>query len=94
MLWAVTVERAKTFNPVAVIKALEASKTDPYETSLGKVWYRAEDHQLVRPVPVVIGKTPGAMKNPDDYFDVVDVVPGEPLLPPIDATGCHLGAYS
>ena len=45
LLWAVSVERAKTFYPPEVIKTLEASKSDPYETSLGKVYYRAEDHQ-------------------------------------------------
>ncbi len=94
LLWAVSVERAKTFNPVAVIKTLEASKSAPYETTLGKVWYRAEDHQLVRPVPVVVGKTPGAMKNPDDFYEVVEVVPGEGLMQPFAETGCHMGAYS
>ena len=77
MIWAVSVERAKTFYPPEVIKTLEASKSDPYETSLGKVYYRAEDHQMVRPVPVVVGKAPSAMKNPDDFYDVVEVVPGE-----------------
>lgn len=94
LLWAVSVERANSFNPVAVIKALEASKSNPYETSLGKVWYRAEDHQLVRPVPVVVGKAASAMKNPDDFFDVVEVVPGEPLLQPIGETGCKMGSYT
>lgn len=94
LIWAVSVERANSFNPVAVIKALEASKSDPYDSSLGKVWYRAEDHQMVRPVPVVIGKAAGAMQNPDDYFDVLDVVPGEPLLPPIEETGCKMGGYT
>jgi branched-chain amino acid transport system substrate-binding protein len=94
LLWAVAVQRAKSFNPVAVIKVLEASKSDPFETSLSKVWYRAEDHQLVRPVPVVVGKAASAMQNPDDFYDVVEVVPGERLLQPIDQTGCHMGAYS
>ena len=94
MIWAVSVERAKTFDPPSVIKALEASKSDPYETSLGKVYYRAGDHQLVRPVPVVIGKATSAMKNPDDFYDVVDVVAGEQLLQPLDETGCHMGSYS
>jgi ABC-type branched-subunit amino acid transport system substrate-binding protein len=94
LIWAVSVERAKTFHPVEVIKTLEASKSEPYETSLGKVYYRAEDHQLVRPVPVVVGKKPSAMKNPDDFFDVVDVVAGEQVMAPVDATGCHLGAYT
>ncbi len=48
------------------------------------MWYRAEDHQLVRPVPVVLGKAPGAMKNTDDYFDIVDMVPGEQAISPPD----------
>ena len=94
MIWAVSVQRAKTFSPVAVIKALEASKADPYETTLGKVYYRAEDHQLVRPVPVVVGKAPSDMKNPDDFYDVVEVVPGEQVISPPDAFGCHLGPYT
>jgi branched-chain amino acid transport system substrate-binding protein len=94
LLWAVSVERAKSFNPVAVIKTIEASKSNPYDTSLGKIWYRAEDHQLVRPVPVVLGKAPSAMKTPDDFYDVVDIVAGEPLLQPIDETGCKMGSYT
>jgi len=94
MVWAVSVERAKTFDPPAVIKALEASKSDPYETSLGKVYYRAGDHQMVRPVPVVVGKAASAMKNADDFYDVVDVMPGEKLMQPLDETGCHMGAYT
>lgn len=94
MLWAVSVERAKTFDPVRVIKVLEASKANQYDSSLGKVWYRAEDHQLVRPVPVVVGKAPAAMKNPDDFYEVVEIAPGEPLLAPVTATGCHMPDYS
>ncbi len=94
MLWAVSVQRAKTFYPVEVIKTLEASKSDPYETTLGKVYYRADDHQLVRPVPVVVGKAPSAMKNPDDFYDVVEVVPGEDVMSPPGALGCHLGPYT
>jgi len=94
LVWAVSVERAKSFYPPDVIKVLEASKSDPYETSLGKVWYRAEDHQLVRPVPVVVGKAASAMKNPDDFYDVVEVVPGDQVMSPPDAFGCHLGPYT
>ena len=94
MIWAVSVQRAKTFSPVEVIKILEASKADPYETTLGKVYYRAEDHQLVRPVPVVMGKAPSAMKNPDDFYEVVEVVSGEQVMSAPDAFGCHLGPYN
>jgi branched-chain amino acid transport system substrate-binding protein len=93
-LWALSVERAKTFYPPAVIKALEASKSSPYDSTLGKVWYRAEDHQLVRPVPVVVGKAPSAMKNSEDFYDVVEVVPGEQVLSPPGTFGCHLGPYT
>lgn len=94
MIWAVSVERAKSFYPVDVIKALEASQSNPYESSLGKVYYRAGDHQMVRPVPVVVGKAPSAMKNPDDFYDVVDVVPGEQVMQPLDTTGCRMGSYT
>ncbi len=94
MLWAASVERANTFYPPEVIKALEASKSNPYETSLGKVYYRAEDHQLVRPVPVVVGKAPSKMQNPEDFYDIVDVVAGEDVMSPPDHFGCHLGSYT
>ena len=94
MIWAVAVERAKTFYPPEVIKTLEASKSDPYESSLGKVYYRAGDHQMVRPVPVVVGKAPSAMKNEDDFYDVVEVVPGDQVMQPLEATGCHMGPYT
>ncbi|HEX5327208.1 MAG TPA: ABC transporter substrate-binding protein, partial [Acetobacteraceae bacterium] len=93
-IWALAVERADSFYPPAVIKALEASESDPFDSTLGKVWYRAEDHQLVRPVPVLLGKAPSAMKNPEDFYEVVEVVPGEQLVPPPGMFGCHLGAYS
>jgi len=93
-IWALAVERAKSFYPVDVIKTLEASKSDPFDSTLGKVWYNADNHQMVRPVPVVVGKAPGKMQNPDDFYEVLEVVPGEPLLSPPGMFGCHLGAYT
>ena len=92
-LWALAVERAGTFYPPAVIKTLEASKANPFDSTLGKVWYRAEDHQLIRPVPVVVAKAPKAMKSKDDYFDIVDMVPGEQAISPPAFLGCKLGPY-
>ena len=92
-LWALAVERAGTFYPPAVIKTLEASKANPFDSTLGKVWYRAEDHQLIRPVPVVLAKAPKAMKSKDDYFDIVDMVPGEQAISPPALLGCKLGPY-
>ncbi|MEO9192002.1 MAG: substrate-binding protein [Acetobacteraceae bacterium] len=93
-VWALAVERAKGFYPPDVIKVLEASKDQPFDSTLGKVWYRAEDHQLVRPVPVLVGKAPAAMKNKEDFYDLVEIVPGEKLMSPPGMFGCHLGAYT
>ena len=91
-MWADAVERAKTFYPVDVIKAYEAGKH--VQSTVGEVWFRAADHQLVRPVIIVRGKKKSDMKGPDDYYDVLEVVPGEHLMQPADAFGCHLGAYT
>ena len=92
ILWAVAVERAKTFYPPKVIKALESKK--PITTTLGSVYYRPEDHQLVRPVPIAVGKSKSQMKNPDDYWDIVGLVDGPDVLMPISETGCKLGPYT
>jgi hypothetical protein len=57
------------------------------------VHFRAADHQLVRPVIIVRGKKPSDMKNPEDYWEVLEVVPGESVMQPADAFGCNLGDY-
>ena len=61
---------------------------------MGEVWFRTEDHQLVRPVVIVKGNAPSAMKNKDDYWDVTEIVPGEGLMQAPDAFGCKLGPYT
>ena len=53
-MWADAVERAKTFYPVAVIKAYEAGHK--IQSTVGEVWFRGADHQLVRPVIIERGK--------------------------------------
>ena len=93
-IWSLAVERAGSFYPPDVIKTLEASKSDPWDSTLGKVWYRAEDHQMIRPVPVVVGKKPSEMKNPEDFYDILELVPGEQVINPPGMFGCHLGAYT
>lgn len=91
-LWADAVSHAGTFYPPAVIKSYEAGrKTD---STVGEVWFRADDHQLVRPVIIQRGKKKADMKNPDDYYEVVDVVAGLPLMQTPDAFGCRLGPYT
>jgi hypothetical protein len=34
------------------------------------------------------------MKNKEDYYDVVETVPGGPLMQKPDAFGCNLGSYT
>jgi branched-chain amino acid transport system substrate-binding protein len=91
-MWADAVERAGTFYPPEVIKAYEAGKH--INSTVGEVYFRAADHQLVRPVIIVRGKAPSAMKNPEDFWEVTEIVPGAPLMQAPDAFGCKLGAYT
>ena len=91
-LWADAVERAKTFYPPEVVKAYEAGQKN--DSTTGEVYFRAADHQLVRPVAVLRGKKKADMKAGDDYWDVVDVLPGASLMQAPDAFGCKLGSYT
>src|SRR5215475_1269348 len=88
-IWARTCEEAGSFYPPDVIKAYEKGETFP--STVGDVHFRAADHQLVRPVVIVEGKKPGDMKGPEDWWQVKEVVPGEPLMQAPDAFGCQLG---
>lgn len=89
--WAHMVEEAGSFYPPDVIKAYEKGETIPSLT--GDVHYRPEDHQCVRPVMIVKGKKAADMKNKEDYYDIVEIVPGEGLMQKPDAFGCKLGDY-
>jgi branched-chain amino acid transport system substrate-binding protein len=91
-IWARMVSEAGTFYPPAVIKEYEKGETFP--SFVGDVRFRAADHQLIRPVIIVRGKKPSAMKNSEDYWEVLEVVPGEPLMQKPDAFGCNLGSYT
>jgi branched-chain amino acid transport system substrate-binding protein len=91
-LWAEAVEHAGTFYPPEVIKAYETPRK--LNSVVGEVQWRAADHQLVRPVVIVKGKAPKDMKNKEDYWEVVEVVPGAGLMQKPDAFGCNLGSYT
>ncbi|MFW7343521.1 substrate-binding protein [Pollutimonas sp. H1-120] len=90
-LWADACERAGSFYPPDVIKAYEAGEVR--QGPVGDVTFRAGDHQGVINFPIVRGKKPSDMKNPDDYFDIVEVVDGKSALPELGVLGCKLGAY-
>jgi ABC-type branched-subunit amino acid transport system substrate-binding protein len=91
-MWADAVERAGTFYPPDVIKAYEAGQK--VDSTVGEVYFRGADHQLVRPVVIVRGKKPSDMKSPEDFWEVMDVIPGAGLMQAPDAFGCQLGSYS
>ncbi len=91
-IWARMVSGAGTFYPPSVIKEYE--KGEKFESTVGEVYFRPEDHQLVRPVVIVKGKAPGDMKNPEDFWEVTEIVPGGPLMQKPDAFGCKLGDYT
>src|SRR3954463_4006237 len=91
-LWADAVENAGTFYPPDVIKSFEAGHK--LQSTVGEAYFRKEDHQLVRPVIIVAGKKPSDMKNKEDFYEVVDILPGAPLMQKADAFGCNLGDYT
>jgi hypothetical protein len=91
-LWAEAVEHAGTFYPPDVIKSYESPRK--LNSMVGEVEWRGADHQLIRPVIIVRGKKPGDMRNKEDFWEVMEVVPGEPLMQKPDAFGCSLGDYS
>jgi branched-chain amino acid transport system substrate-binding protein len=90
IMWADAVERAGTFYPPEVIKALEAEHK--VDTIAGPVWFRAADHQGVSPVPVIQGKTAAEIHGPADHYNLIEIVPGEELMEPLKDNGCHMPA--
>ncbi|MFW2587834.1 ABC transporter substrate-binding protein [Sagittula sp. SSi028] len=67
LLYADAVARAGSFNPCAVVEALEGFEFDGMGN--GPTLYRAEDHQCFKDVLVVKGK-----ENPTSEFDLLEVV--------------------
>ncbi len=90
--WARMAEEAKSFYPPDIIKTYEKEEKIP--SLVGEVYYRKEDHQCIRPVIIVRGKQSADMKNKEDYWDVVEIVPGEGLMQKPDEFGCKLGDYT
>jgi ABC-type branched-subunit amino acid transport system substrate-binding protein len=90
--WARMVSEAGSFYPPDVIKQYEKGETIP--SLIGDVHYRPEDHQCVRPVVIVRGKAKKDMQNDEDFWEVLEVVPGEDVTQPADAFGCKLGDYT
>ena len=89
--WARMVTEAGSFYPPDVIKQYEKGETIP--SLIGDVHYRPEDHQCIRPVVLVRGKAKKDMRNDEDFWEVLEIVPGEKVIQAADAFGCKLGDY-
>jgi ABC-type branched-subunit amino acid transport system substrate-binding protein len=80
LLYADAAQRAGSFNPCAIVEALEGFQFDGMGN--GPTLYRAGDHQCFKDVLVVKGK-----ENPTSNFDlleVVDLTPAAQVTYPVD----------
>lgn len=83
LLYANAVERAGTFYPPEVIKALEGFEFKGTGYDSGTI-FRAEDHQAFHDVFVVEGKAPSERQNEYDLLKLVKVVPQKEVIYPAD----------
>ena len=92
-MWADAVSGRKASTRPTVIKAYEAGQADPVNGGRGVVppagppARSAGDHRARQ-------EASREMKNADDYYEIVEVVPGGPLMQKPDAFGCKLGDYA
>ncbi|WP_428489137.1 ABC transporter substrate-binding protein [Rhodopila sp.] len=92
IMWADAAERAGTFYAPEVISALESGfKVD---TIAGKVWFRGADHQGVSPAFILQGNHKSEIKGEADNYKLVEVVPGEKIMQPLEDNGCHMPAVT
>ncbi len=87
--WAAAIERAGSFYPPDVIQGLEDGAE--LQIPVGPFVIRPEDHQGIINFPVMRGKTKSAMKNPDDWYDIIEIVQGKDVVPPLGLLGCKMG---
>jgi branched-chain amino acid transport system substrate-binding protein len=78
------IRKANSVEPAAVISALEGMT---YEGPTGTETIRKEDHQVIKPYYLMLGKAKSAMKDPNDFAEVISAT--KAFLPP-DQTGCKM----
>jgi branched-chain amino acid transport system substrate-binding protein len=91
LLYADACERAGTFYPPEVIKALEGFSFTG--AGPGEALMRAEDHQCFHDVLVVQGKGPQAMTGKYDLLKVAKQVPRKEVTYPVGTFSGELGPY-
>jgi branched-chain amino acid transport system substrate-binding protein len=91
LLYANACERAGTFYPPEVIKALEDFEFTG--AGPGTAFYRKGDHQCFKDMLVVQGKGPDAKQGEFDLLDIFQQVPREDVTYPVDQFPGKLGPY-
>jgi branched-chain amino acid transport system substrate-binding protein len=76
--------KAKSVEVPEIVKALEGLA---YEGPTGTETIRAADHQVIKDYYLMLGKAKGAMKDKNDFADIVAAT--KAFLPP-DKTGCKM----
>jgi len=91
LLYADACERAGTFYPPEVIKALEGYSFSGMGP--GESIFRAEDHQCFHDILVVQGKAPSERTGDYDFLKIVKEVPRKDITYPVDTFPGDLGPY-
>lgn len=78
------IDKAGTDDPAAVIAALEDYK---YAGLTGEEYYRACDHQCIKPYYSVRCKAPSEMANPEDFGDIIG---SSVNFQPCGENGCNM----
>jgi branched-chain amino acid transport system substrate-binding protein len=86
---ALVANQQKTLEAPKLAQALEDMKLPP-EIGLQKdaVFFRKGDHQLMS--GVFVGNAHGVKGDPNDLFEVTNIVPGEQAAGPVEGTGCTI----
>ncbi len=87
---ALVANREKSLDAVKLARALSGFELPP-EVKLqpNRVYYRAGDHQLMLSGFVGHALAKG-VDDPEDLFQVEQVMPGDKIAPPVSETGCKL----
>ena len=85
--YADAVERAKSFDHYQVIYAIEGHH---FKLLLDDDYWRAWDHQAIRPTFVAVGKNQSEVTDKSDLFKIIEVYKGEDLAPTREENPVHL----
>ncbi len=81
-----TVKRIGTDNPDKIAAALEGTSFD--DMFARHATWRAEDHTVIHDLYLEVVRTPGEIKIPEDYFQVIKTVPGKDAFMPLSEVTC------